>query len=224
MGSRVGAAGRLSAVGIVLLCVALLTFDNVKRVKKEMGVLIDGAYINFLPLLLKSKVTNDTIIALTEAGRLAYWLPGKKYDLIGLNTPETAVHGPSVSFLRKTNPDLIFIHTAKTVRLSCQIGIDVCLLEMADLEKAVLYSDIEKYAKSDNRVKQAPLATFEFLLNSRNSYDLVLARYRSKFNHLYAVKKQGIINSGEFVRAIESSFSDSSRRSYLDALQSGIPR
>ena len=75
--------------------------------------LLGTQYINYLPYHLANSTNRNTRIALTEAGRIAYWTNGKKYDLVGLNTAYPAVNGLDIEYLRHLQPDIVFIHPHK---------------------------------------------------------------------------------------------------------------
>ena len=113
----------------LILLLMPIGMNNAKSTGALIKFVTNPYYINFLPYNLASKVDEDATIALTEAGKLAYWMPGKKYDLIGLNTARTAISGASVQYIEELSPDLIMAHHAGLLgNLTCPNGMDFCVL------------------------------------------------------------------------------------------------
>lgn len=196
----------LAAVGVV----GIQCIDKLLDARRDFQ---DDAYINYFPALLAPYVPDDAIIALTEAGRLAYWAPGRTYDVVGLNTAQTARHGPSVAYLHQLQPDLLFAHTAGTLDPSgcggpvvCRLSIDELLARRTELAST----------GSPSRVVQAPIVMVQYL-SEADGHDVLLVRYGGVegYYHLYAVKRGGRIDVDQVVDALERSFAPKARLSYL---------
>ena len=198
-----------------LLCVALLGWRWTDYALNSARLIREEVYINYFPSVLAPDVPENATIALTEAGRFAYWLPGDTYDLVGLNTAATAKEGPSVDFLTDLEPDLIFVHTAGTLDGAGCGGPVICALDVDSLleRRTELFR-----SSSPSRVVQAPISAVAFLDEAR-AYDVFLVQYPASrpdgFAHLYAVKRGGRIDPSDFRRALEQSFEPSARQSYL---------
>ena len=104
---------RATWVSIVVIA-CLLTFAGQAGATKEFVADLQGrdkgkfsksAYINIFPEILDAATPDSTVVALTEAGRMAYWLEGHHIDLVGLNTPATAVNPVTPGFIERKNPD-----------------------------------------------------------------------------------------------------------------------
>lgn len=211
-------SGRVRSFIIFFMAIAALgsTIDYSNSTKKMFVYLTSNEYINYLSFHMRKLATPDTTIALTEAGRFAYWMQGRKFDLVGLNTPETAIHKVSPEYIQKIDPDLVFIHIASTVSLEKICGTrDFCTVTIDQLRQSML---VEKnWEAVSNGVDRAPLATYSFL-ESSGQYQLYAVRYgRSrKYNHMHAVKKDGRISISDFEASLVKSFKEEGRLSYLE--------
>src|SRR5882724_10091753 len=74
-----------------------------------------GSYIDVLPARLAEVMQPGRTIALTDAGRLAYWTNTPIVDVAGLNYAPTALRPPSVAMLREIDPDVLLIHPGAAV-------------------------------------------------------------------------------------------------------------
>tara|TARA_R110002049_G_scaffold114921_1_gene266558 strand:+ start:7782 stop:9437 length:1656 start_codon:yes stop_codon:yes gene_type:complete len=174
-------------------------------------------YIYYFSYYLDEYLTADTTIALTEAGRFAYWAKGEKYDLVGLNTPETAIHKPSPAYLERLDPDLIFTHTAAMANYG-----DVCQEDVCELTPAQALAGARqdtRWQEVDYGVQRAPLAVLKHLEHHPDEYRIFAVRYYARHEHLYLVKKSGRINLDDFTRTLRYSFTPEAIRSYLEMKQ-----
>jgi hypothetical protein len=174
-------------------------------------------YINYFPYYLNMVLAGDSPIALTEAGRMAYWTPGPKYDLIGLNTPRTALEGPSVSFLNEIRPDLIFIHTAGTSpdRLC---NSDYCELSTEQIEKLLHQLLSCNFADSLDHVKRAPVVVYQYLAQNIGEYRIVFACYHGRDVHMYALRKDSKLSYESFIDTLEISYKRENALSYYQMI------
>jgi len=108
--------------------------------------LAEPHYDSNLPYHLAAVTDRNTTIALTEAGRMAYWANGTKLDLIGLNTPYPAIHGLDVPYLERHRPDLL--RDAKR---------DAAVLGEKDLARTTdaLYAVLGRYGRLSPRTNVA---------------------------------------------------------------------
>ncbi|WP_407330985.1 hypothetical protein [Enterovibrio sp. 27052020O] len=200
-------------VASFLLVSALVVYDNVMALKLDIQDLLAKVYINYLPNNLKDDVKSETVITLSEAGRFAYWVGGKKIDLVGLNTPEAALDGASVDLMERASPDVIFIHTAGTVILEDLCDSNFCFTSIDDIKERVIYEN--DWREVSDRVVRVPYVVFEYLDKYEHDYDILMVSYYGKYRHIYAIKKQGDIDVDSFVSALEKSFIDEYHLPYL---------
>ena len=174
----------------------------------------EKTYIQSFPFLARDLLDEDVTIALSEAGRMAYWNDAKTVDLVGLNTAEVAVEMLSVDYLAGVDPDVIFVHTAGT--LTSFKGSAGNTLEVSQgfidehTRKEVAWQDVSQ------PVKRAPHVVYAHLRAAPDRYNIVFARLGDDFHHLYAVKKDGAVDWTEFKATLDASFETSSERSYMD--------
>jgi len=211
---------RLVLVAGIVVSLALPFWNNYRSTIALLAYLTNDDYANFLPYYLRPSVSRKTKIALTEAGRLAYWLDGEKYDLVGLNTREPAKFGATPQQLEKLDPDLIFIHTAGTFLLECEQG-NYCEVSIDEILKDIKARKMPNYARVSNRVLRAPLAACEYIGRRSGDYRIYLVRYGGSFVHLYALRKTGSVSSEEFRRALDKAFDPQMRLSYLGMIEAG---
>ena len=209
--------GGIASMIVVLIAIQL---GSLQRVQGDVGYLKNSDYINYFPVLLSSAANKDTKIALTEAGRLAYWVPGSKYDLVGLNTPHTAVHGSTSKYLESLKPDLIFIHHAGTMpSLGCSSTDNFCEISNEEYIKAGVNDKTLDWLNSSNRVKSAPASVYQYITEHPHRYQIFAVRYWGQFNHVYALRIDGNITQESFIDALAASYEPTNNVSYLDALK-----
>lgn len=180
----------------------------------------NGDYINFFPYLVRADVPKSARLAITEAGRFAYWLNGEKYDLVGLNTAETARSGASPEYLEGLDPDIVFFHVANTLNYTCQNSTTYCEMSGVRFVKLLSEQSPQHYANVQDRVRRAPLAAYAFLEDSIDEYRIFFVQEtidgrRRDFRHVYAIKIDGAVNIDAFLEKLEASFDPANRASYL---------
>lgn len=192
------------------------TIDYSHSARKRFVYLTSEEYINYLSFHMRELATPETTIALTEAGMFAYWMPGRKFDLVGLNTPETAIHKVSPEYIQEIDPDLVFIHISGTASFEKICGTrDFCAITADQLQSSIVGEN--NWEEISNGVFRAPRATYSFLQSS-GEYQIYAVRYgRSrKYNHMHAVKKNGRISIADFEASLAKSFDEQGRLSYLE--------
>jgi hypothetical protein len=202
---------------------AALTVQAILLVPSALGIvryLTNDDYINFFPYHFAASVTPETVSVISEAGRYAYWVPGEKYDIVGLNTAETALSGASVEYIGSLSPDVVFGWASPLLSgYSCPSSQDFCRVTHPELQQAVDVEMVADSLRSEDRVNAATGAVVQFLLESPEEYVLYLVRYGSGFPHLYGIRVGGTVDEDRFVAALGESFSEGGRLSYLDMLQ-----
>lgn len=204
---------KVAGVFVAIVIAFYATATYARGSLNMVGYLQNTQYINYFPYYLSKSVEGEAKIALTEAGRFAYWMKGKKYDLVGLNTPEVALNGSSPAYIEELDPDLIFMHVAGTADYSGFCHKEYCKLspsEVVDGMKSTAEWQLVKYG-----VKKAPLTVYEFFKENSEGYDVFSVLYDSGYSHVYLIKKGGAVNVHDFKNALDLSFSEDNHLSYL---------
>ena len=215
-------AGNLKTFGksriLVLGLVGVITFSATASYArgsfKVVEYLKGEEYINYFPYHISKIIGKEVTIALTEAGRFAYWVKGKKYDLVGLNTPEIAVKKSSPAYIAGLNPDIIFMHVAGTADYSQFCDSNYCELSPSEVLDGVVADADWKVV--ENGVVRAPLTIYEYFKNNINEYKVFSVIYGGSYSHLYFVKKDGKVDINEFKKSLDLSFSDEGVVSYWE--------
>lgn len=202
--------------GSVIFCLVVLAIIfNIRSLVGRVENLIGDSYINYFPYHLAEYITDDTRIGLTEAGRFAYWLKGEKYDLVGLSTAETAIDKVSVEYLKKINADILFISTSNTANFKPYCEKDFCKITLATLNSGI--TDHRQWQNVSYGVKRAPLAVYDYLANTGDTYQIYIVKYGLKnYKHLYALSKNAPIDNANFELALKKSFSSDGKLSYAE--------
>lgn len=189
------------------------------QTSKLIKYLTNNDYINFFPYHLANFTNEETTIALTEAGRFAYWLEGQKFDLVGLNTAETAVSGASSEYINAIQPDLLFFHQANTLpSINCLDERDYCEISREELVKIASIDQTLDYLGSKSRVMMASAAAVDYLMTTETTYRIFLVLYGSKYSHIYALREEGSLEVEDFLSSLEVSFSQSGQLSYTEMI------
>lgn len=171
-------------------------------------------YADYLPFMARDILSKKTTIALTEAGRMAYWNDAQTFDLVGLNTSHTALNKVDLQYLSNLDPDLIFIHTASTLEPITEIN-GPYFEATIDFVEGKIKNKIE-WRGLENPIIRPCYVVYEFLKNNPEAYRVVFARHGQDFYHLYAVKIKGNVKFDDFLKKLDKSFNPEARWSYLD--------
>lgn len=185
-----------------------------KSVAKE---LLRWDYINYFPFRLNSDLDASATIALTEAGRMGYGIRGKKFDLVGLNTADTAINQLDLDYLRQIDPDLIFVHTGYTLEPWPPTDKPFFEVTIENISRKIRVNS--DWRTAANPVRRAPLVVYDYLRERPSAHDIVVVKFGPRFWHLYAVKKNGRIAYEDFISALSDSFEPETRLSYWDILR-----
>lgn len=178
----------------------------------NMRDLLGTQYINYLPFHLAQSMSPDTKIALTEAGRIAYWTNGKKFDLVGLNSAYPAVNGLDLDYLRRLQPDVVFIHTAQTLIPWSDRAGPYFSVSIDEVRQKI--TNPRDWQSESDPVNRAPLVVYEYLAQYESEYDIVMVRYFGRYAHLYAIRKSGAVPFSDFIAALDQSFTGTGQISY----------
>lgn len=180
-------------------------------------------YINYFPYHLAEQITERPRVALTEAGRLSYWMDPTVFDLVGLNTAATALHGATPDFIEAKQVDMIMTHIGDWIEVEGCGAADFCQIGPEAVSAAAAGSEAG-WRSTNNRIEQATYATMSFLDRNRNEWWVYLVRYHGyrRFSHVYGLKRGGAITKAAFEQALRVSFSDEGRLSHLEMKERGI--
>lgn len=183
----------------VLVWLPFLLF-GFKTLAGEARYLSTPAYINGLPQLLKQRgvVRPDTRIALTEAGRMPYYLPAQYMDLVGLNSREVAVGGLTVAKIQAFQPGLIFLHHAGTYEMP---------VSDAPFVRVSREDFLQRYWRpnsSSDPVMRAPSVVGDYLRRADRFDTVYFVRYSKRLFHVYAMDSRMVDPAG-FEAALKQS-------------------
>ena len=201
-------------IAVVMLFSAAF-YSYLGKASASITYLTNNDYINYFPHQL-SRFTSDSVkIVLTEAGRMAFWASGEKYDLVGLNTPQFAIKKVTPDDIQALSPDVIFMHTAGTLSIdtSCPDMEPYCEMDFSSIDSARIENRF--WGDVDFSVTRGPLVVYEFLRSNDKKYTIYLVRYGLEYSHLYAVKNDGHVDMSSFVGSLENSFDSNFWMSYF---------
>jgi len=200
-----------SGLGAILGFALLLPIIGASAVS-SMRDLLGTQYINYLPFHLARSMSPNTKVALTEAGRIAYWTDGKKFDLVGLNSVHPAVNGLDLDYMGRLQPDIVFIHTAQTLMPWPDRAEPYFSVSIADVRQKI--AEPRDWQGESDPVNRAPLVVYEFLAQYESDYDIVMVRYYGMYAHLYAIRRSGAVPFSDFIAALDQSFTGTGQISY----------
>lgn len=183
----------------VLTWLPFLLF-GLKTLGGEARYLNTPAYINGFPLQLQQMgvIRPDTRIALTEAGRMPYYLPAQYMDLVGLNSREVAVGGLTVGKIQAFQPGLIFLHHAGTYVPPVS---DAPFVRVS--REAFLTQHWRPNSASDP-VMRAPSVVGDYLRRADRMDAIYFVRYGKGLFHVYALDSR-MVDPTRFERALQDS-------------------
>ena len=190
--TRAGATSRRRAVAGVL---AVLTAGFwTTAIFLKIGVLTTPDYTDDFAKRLGGIVGPDAVLAITEAGRLSFWTDARIVDLVGLNTPETALNRLEGDLLERIAPDVIMLNTAGVPTVPAELygGRPFMVLDVDTVVSLV--PDHITRANRDNLPsnRRIPLVVYDYLKSKPGLYTVVVVRYREEHMHLYAVRLDSV--------------------------------
>ncbi len=210
---------RISVISIMTIVLIIQLGINMRTTASLTRYLTNSDYINFFPYLLAEKTPKNFKVVLTEAGRFAYWLPGEKYDLVGLNTATTAVQGASPQYISTITPDLIFFHHAGTMAdFACVNAMNYCHVSGEQFLEIIDKAGTLSFLGSDDRVTQAAAAAAAYISKHVNDFHLIFVRYGNSYSHVYALRRFGAVTLDDFTSSLDASFSSRGHISYFEMI------
>jgi len=189
---------------------------------KSHRLITEFSYINQAPVLINKILPSNSTIALTEAGRLAYWNQKgghKIVDLVGLNTEYPALNIIDIDYLQSLSPDMLMFHNAGTMDVSslADQSKDIIILDemrgMLDIRGEYEASNYLELSK----VKLAAIVANKFLAENYNQYDIFFIKYGKRHDHIYAFKKSLDLKD-TMLAVFEHSFNLENKSSYYSYL------
>jgi hypothetical protein len=191
----------------------------------ETRHIIEFNYINQVPLAINTNLPNGTTIALTEAGRIAYWNQLGKHkiiDLVGLNSEFPAKNTISIKYLEKLSPDMMMYHHDEHIDTKWLNDYNAKVLYLTDIDKKFLtnkktYTDAERASLC--KVGNASIVATQYLQQYFDTYDIFIVDFRENksFFHVYAFKKSLMLRDKMYTLLTES-FKKETALSYYQML------
>lgn len=200
---------RFSQPALILMVIAgvhLITcYDDLPQ---RMNQRIWGHhYVVPFAKLIDPYVDDNTKVAVTEAGRIAYFNDAHIIDLVGLNTPELSKNRVDYDYLVELNPDMLFFYHDMLIRhVDGQEG-DLIRLNPMAFKQLVDKSRLYKYPDARReRESHAASVAVDYLFQNYEEYEFFLM-YMPEFKdhrHVFAIKKDFQYKS-EIIDALDRS-------------------
>jgi hypothetical protein len=184
-------------------------------------------YIDRFAFEARACLPRGTRLALTEAGRMAFWSDAQITDLVGLNTARFAARPPALEDLRALDPDVVMLHHAGALDLRAS-GLGPIVEVEAPLAAHFVpwVGPQERFTADAARpyrelalpnVTMAAIAGVWFLSEERARYDVLAVRYRGELAHVYGIRRD--FGGREcLLAALRGSFAEHAGPSYLELL------
>lgn len=212
--------GRLVRGTAAIAVAALVVFGAGTKDLMQWKNIVVGipfrTYVDTFPIRLSQQLHPETKIALTEAGRFAYWTDNETIDLVGLNTAEFANSGASPDQIADFDPDLVFMHTGELVFPPCDKP-TFCVHDGPEFANFLSNETLPSHSTVDNRVLRATLSGFEFLQENASKFEVVVAWFGDGYHHVYLIAKDGTVPLDMFTRLLRESFAYPRKWSFVDA-------
>lgn len=204
----------------LIIYIIFLVVFSLKQFYSTTKSITKFNYINQFPLALNKVLPENITIALTEAGRIAYWNQNKNLkiiDLVGLNTVYPAKNKVTMNYLNDLSPDLIMYHQASLInkRLYSEFKTYVSILNRND---KMNFNSIK--LNTNDKVQIASLEFTNYLNNHFDDYDIFLVDYKENktYSHIYAIKKSLNLRNQIF-NLLNNSFITNTKMSYYDMIK-----
>ena len=143
--------------------------------------------VNHFSFQLRNKTNINSKIALTEAGKFPYWANGQVLDLVGLNSKDVAINGLDYSMVEKFRPEILFLHTARTIKTDRCLEQEYKKITTQELTNYRLSQSINwKKLKTPNM--RAPGVAIEYIIN--NDFHIYLFCFENEYTHLFAFNEK----------------------------------
>jgi hypothetical protein len=158
------------------------------------------SYIDVFPARLASVLKPGRTIALTDAGRLAYWTDTPTIDVAGLNYAPTALHPPSVELLRRLDPDVLLIHPGAAIAGETfpavsgalghwQLGPERIAAQISPRYQPLYEHGLDEYGATSNTATVAAVVMLRYLAECGDEYMIEVVRYQGGYRHVFAFRR-----------------------------------
>lgn len=194
-------AATFRSTGLQILCLASLAIPTTISTIRNLNILSRyvqyDSYVDEFAPRMGALLPAGRTVALTEAGRLAYWTGGRVEDLIGLNTPRIALAPPDNEYFEQLQAEVIMLHEGK---MTLEQALNNLTGDVVEIEKDLLAKcvppaymhafmhGIEAYDSLHNPSEVAPILAARFLSKPDSPYRLFAVRYAGAFHHVYAIR------------------------------------
>jgi hypothetical protein len=206
---------------LAALIVSPSIFMGIKNIYSAKKDIVQFSYINQVAFEINKVLTPGSTIALTEAGRLAYWNQNGKHkiiDLVGLNSPFPAMNTISANYIKQLSPDMLMFHQNNLLdytEMTNDMG-DVILVSDELFKSVQKESSFEGVnLERESKVFNAAYSSTQFLRENFDSYDVFFVKYGLKYDHIYAFKKD-LDLTAQIRKALEKSFEVKNKAAYYD--------
>jgi hypothetical protein len=200
---------KLALLAYVLLIVVFLQHGG-HNLRQSVAAISRPDYMSHFATELTGLLPAGSSIALTEAGRLAYWNQGGKYefhDIVGLNNEYAAKHAVTTDYLEQLSFDLLMYHHAGALDIPTDYGrSSASVVRLGPTDRLLVSADIDRGASVTaggpsplegmdhihDKVASSVFASNAFLMQNYDRYDIFLVDYgrRNGFEHVYAINKK----------------------------------
>jgi hypothetical protein len=218
-------AGRANRYCAALVCSAAVVPGILVGYGSMPRLFLQRGYANTFAVKLGGVLDPQRTFALTEAGALAFWTNARVEDLVGLNSPRTAITPATPGYVNELDPDLLlFYANLFDIRAQLPAGASkVTAIEPALLERALMPECRASYEHPPERLstawtpeQSATMAAAKFL-QGRTDYDVYAVDLLGNFRHVWAIKKD-LPERADVLGALQSTVVDGHFLSYARAL------
>lgn len=199
---------------VATLSILLFGWCFVGYAQNTISYLNTTDYMEKFPNIASSVVEPEDKIALTEAGRLPYYVKAQYTDLIGLNHEYVARNLVQSDFIETLSADVVMVHFAEALDnhpTTLQKNVEPVTSEFLSslVSEASRNTELSKLSKE----KQATISFID-MLQVNDNYSPYMLKFGGGYNHIYAFNSK-YERKNEFVAALEKSFIES-KKSYCE--------
>jgi hypothetical protein len=181
-----------------------------------------GGYLNVFSARYGRTLSQDTRVALTEAGRFPFWSPAECLDTIGLNSPEAAVRPVTRKMLSDFAPHILLFHHAFTMKMDDVVGKEP-FVRLTSIRARIPsyfqeafdrdYADYKEFPFSS--VKLPSFVMERYLEDHLNDYAIyaIDTEYDGTYRHIIAFRKD--TDTDRAVKELKAALAPESRASYF---------
>jgi hypothetical protein len=181
-----------------------------------------GGYLNVFAARYGRVQSQDTRVALTEAGRFPFWSPAACLDTIGLNSPEAAVGPVTRKMIADFDPHILLLHHAMTMNFE-GVGENEKFIRLTSIRPLIQdrfkeafdrdYTDYKQFPFSS--VKLPSLVMVRYLEDRLNDFEIyaIDTEHDGSYGHIFAFRKD--TDTARALNELRAALEPENRRSYL---------